>query len=142
MNESGTIKKILDLKIIAVVGLSPKPGRPSNNVATYLQSVGYKIIPVNPGHAEILGEKCYPDLQSIPNPVEVVDVFRRPEQVEPIIDQAITMGAQAVWLQDGVVNQAAAQKAENAGLLVVMDDCMLRQHQAQNDPNYAPHCEI
>ncbi|NQT97370.1 MAG: CoA-binding protein [Candidatus Marinimicrobia bacterium] len=142
MNESGTIKKILDLKIIAVVGLSPKPGRPSNNVATYLQSVGYKIIPVNPGHAEILGEKCYPDLKSIPNPVEVVDVFRRPEQVEPIIDQAITINTKAVWLQDGVVNQAAAQKAENAGLLVVMDDCMLRQHQAQNDPNYAPHCEI
>ena len=130
MNEAETIKKILDLKTIAVVGLSPKPGRPSNNVATYLQSVGYKIIPVNPGHAEILGEKCYPDLKSIPNPVEVVDVFRRPEHVEPIVDQALTIGVKAVWLQDGVVNQAAAQKAEDAGLLVVMDDCMLRQHQA------------
>ncbi len=130
MNETETIKKILELKTIAVVGLSPKPGRPSNNVATYLQSVGYKIIPVNPGHAEILGEKCYPDLQSIPNPVEVVDVFRRPDQVEPIIDQAINIGAKAVWLQDGVVNQMAAQKAEDAGLLVVMDDCMLRQHKA------------
>ncbi|MBC8183971.1 CoA-binding protein, partial [candidate division KSB1 bacterium] len=86
--------------------------------------------PVNPGHAEILGEKCYPDLKSIPNPVEVVDVFRRPEHVEPIVDQALTIGVKAVWLQDGVVNQAAAQKAEDAGLLVVMDDCMLRQHQA------------
>lgn len=142
MNEAEIIKKILELKTIAVVGLSPKPGRPSNNVATYLQSVGYKIIPVNPGHAEILGEKCYPDLKSIPNPVEVVDVFRRPEHVEPIIDQAITIGTKAVWLQDGVVNQAAAQKAEEAGLLVVMDDCMLRRHQAQNDPDYAPHCDI
>lgn len=142
MNEAETIKKILELKTIAVVGLSPKPGRPSNNVATYLQSVGYKIIPVNPGHVEILGEKCYPDLKSIPNPVEIVEVFRRSDQVEPIIDQAITIGAQAVWLQDGVVNQAAAQKAEDAGLLVVMDDCMFRQHQAQNDPNYAPHCEL
>ncbi len=137
MNEIDSIRQILAMKSIAVVGLSPRPGRPSNNVAKYLKSVGYMIIPVNPGPAEILGEKCYPDLNSIPTPVDVVDIFRRPEHVEPIIDQAITMGAKAVWLQDGVVNLDAAQKAEKAGLLVVMDDCMFRQHRALGDPEYA-----
>lgn len=142
MNEATTISNILEMKTIAVVGLSNKIGRSSNNVATYLQKQGYRIIPVNPGQDEILGEKSYPDLTSIPKAVDVVDVFRRPEHVAPIVDAAIDIGAKAVWLQDGVIDATAARKAEDAGLLVVMDDCMLRQHKAQSDPDYAPACEI
>ena len=142
MNEKETLQKIFAMKTIAVVGLSPKEIRPSYGVARYLQSVGYKIIPVNPGHHEILGEKSYPTLTDIPIKVDVVDVFRRPEHVLPITDAAIEIGAKAIWFQDGVINEEAAQKAKDAGLLVVMNDCMLRQHQAMGDPNYAPHCEI
>jgi hypothetical protein len=130
MNEKETIQKILKMKIIAVVGLSPKEIRPSYGVARYLQSVGYKIIPVNPGHPEILGEKSYPSLRDIPFNVDVVDVFRKPEHVMPITEAAIEIGAKAIWFQDGVINAGAAQKAEEAGLLVVMNDCMLRQHKA------------
>jgi hypothetical protein len=130
MNEKETIQKILKMKIIAVVGLSPKEIRPSYGVAKYLQSAGYKIIPVNPGHPEILGEKSYPTLKDIPIEVDIVDVFRRPEFVMPIAEAAIEIGAKAIWFQDGVINVEAAQKAEEAGLLVVMNDCMLRQHNA------------
>ena len=128
MNEPETIRKIYDMKTIAVVDLSPKPQRPSHYVAKYLQDQGYRIIPVNPGHNELLGETSYATLQDIPESVDVVDVFRRPEHVDPIIDAAIEIGARALWLQDGVVNKAAAEWAEEAGLLVVMNDCMLRQH--------------
>lgn len=142
MNAKETIQKILAMKTIAVVGLSPKEIRPSYGVAKYLQSIGYKIIPVNPGHPEILGEKSYPTLRDIPVKIDVVDVFRRPEHVLPIAEAAIEIGAKAIWFQDGVVNEAAAKLAEEAGLLVVMDDCMLRQRQAMGDQNYAPHCEI
>ena len=142
MNEQDTIKAIFKMKTIAVVGLSPKPIRPSYGVAKYLQSVGYKIIPVNPGHTEILGEKSYPTLKDIPVEIDVVDVFRRSEFVMPIAEVAIEIGAKAIWFQDGVINEEAAKKAEAAGLLVVMDDCILRQHQALDDPNYAPHCSI
>jgi len=142
MNEKKTTKKIFAMKNIAVVGLSPKEIRPSYGVARYLQSVGYKIIPVNPGHPLILGEKSYPTLKDIPLKIDVVDVFRRPEHVIPITEDAIEIGAKAIWFQDGVINEEAAKLAEDAGLLVVMDDCMLRQHQAMDDPNYAPHCEI
>jgi len=142
MNEEKTIQQILGMKTIAVVGLSPKVGRPSNNVAKYLQSVGYKIVPVNPGHPEILGEKSFPTLKDIPFEVDVVDIFRRPEHVMPITEAAIQIGAKAIWYQDGVINKEAAQLAEDKGLLVVMDDCLLRRHQAMGDPNYAPHCEI
>ena len=142
MNEEKTIQKILSMKTIAVVGLSPKDGRPSNNVARYLQSVGYKIVPVNPGHSKILGEKSYPTLKDIPFKVDVVDVFRRPEHVMLITEAAIEIGAKAIWYQDGVINEEAAQLAEDNDLLVVMNDCMLRQHQALSDSNYAPHCEI
>ncbi len=131
MNNLETIKQILSFKTIAVVGLSPKPERPSYRVAAYLQSQGYKIIPVNPGHHEILGEKSYSTLRDIPHPIDIVDVFRRSEFVEPITDNAIEIGAKAIWLQDGIINEIAAKKAEEAGLLVVMDDCILRQHQAQ-----------
>lgn len=130
MNEKETIQKILKMKIIAVVGLSPKEIRPSYGVAKYLQNVGYTIIPVNPGHPEILGEKSYPSLRDIPVEVDIVDVFRRSEHVMPITEAAIEIGAKAIWFQDGVINAGAAQKAEEAGLLVVMNDCMLRQHQA------------
>lgn len=142
MNEKETIQKILAMKTIAVVGLSPKEIRPSYGVAKYLQSVGYKIIPVNPGHPEILGEKSFPTLKDIPVEVDIVDVFRRPEHVLPIAEAAIEIGAKAIWFQDGVINEAAAKLAEEAGLLVVMDDCMLRQRQAIDDPKYAAHCEI
>ena len=142
MNEIETIQKIFNMKTIAVVGLSPKEIRPSHGVARYLQSVGYKIVPVNPGHPEILGEKSYPTLRDIPFEVEVVDVFRRPEHVLPITEAAIEIGAKAIWFQDGVINNEAAKLAEDTGLLVVMDDCMLRQHKAMGNPDYAPHCEI
>ena len=128
MNEQETIRKIYEMKTIAVVGLSPKSERPSHYVAKYLQEQGYRIIPVNPGHDELLGETSYATLQDIPESVDVVDVFRRPEHVDPIIDAAIEIGARALWLQDGVVNEGAAEWAEEAGLLVVMNDCMLRQH--------------
>jgi predicted CoA-binding protein len=104
-----------------VVGLSPDEGRPSHGVARYLKEHGYHIIPVNPGAKEILGEVCYPDLSSIPEPVETVDIFRRSETVPPIVEEAIKIKAKAVWLQEGVINEAAAKRAREAGLLVVMD---------------------
>ncbi len=124
-----TIDQILkDSKTIAVVGLSDRPDRPSYEVARYLQGQGYRIIPVNPAAAEILGEKSYPDLLSIPVPVDVVDIFRRSEYVPEIVDQAIRIKAKAVWMQLGIVNEEAAAKAERAGLSVVMDFCMLQEH--------------
>jgi predicted CoA-binding protein len=113
---------------VAVVGLSPKPNRPSNMVASYLQENGYKIIPVNPRAGEILGEVCYANLSSIPNPADVVNIFRRPKEVPPIVEEAIKIGAKAVWMQEGVINEEAAARAREAGLLVVMDRCMLKEH--------------
>jgi uncharacterized protein len=122
-------EKILrSAKTIAVVGLSPDPARPSNGVARYLQRAGYRIIPVNPNVDEVLGERAYPTLSRLPGPVDVVDVFRRSQFVGPIVDEAIAIGAGAVWLQDGVVDEAAAERARAAGLDVVMDDCMMRRH--------------
>jgi predicted CoA-binding protein len=123
-------EKILDFsRTIAVVGLSPKPDRPSYKVASYLKEQGYKIIPVNPAEQEIVGEPCYPDLGSIPEPVDVVDVFRRLEEVPPIVEEAIRIGAKAVWMQEGVINEEAANRAREAGLMVVMDKCMRKEHQ-------------
>jgi uncharacterized protein len=113
---------------IAVVGLSPDPRRPSHGVARYLQRAGYRIIPVNPTIAEVLGERAYPNLREVPEPIDVVDVFRRSEFVGPIVDDAIAVKAGAVWLQDGVIDEAAASRARAAGLDVVMDDCMMRRH--------------
>lgn len=113
---------------VAVVGLSPKADRPSYGVASYLGENGYEIVPVNPTTDQILGLKSYPDLRSIPGPVEVVDIFRRSEDVGPIVDDAIAIGAKAVWMQDGVVNEEAAEKARKAGLKVVMNTCMMREH--------------
>ena len=115
-------------RTIAVVGLSPDPRRPSHGVARYLQRVGYRIIPVNPNIDEVLGERAYPSLRDVTDPVDVVDIFRRSEFVGPIVDDAIAMRAHAVWLQDGVVDQLAAARASAAGLDVVMDDCMMRRH--------------
>jgi hypothetical protein len=115
---------------IAVVGISDRPERPSHEVARYLRDAGYTIVPVNPRLETVLGLECHADLASIPAPVEVVDVFRRSELVGPVVDAAIAVGARAVWLQDGVVDEAAAARARAAGLLVVMDRCMLRDHAA------------
>lgn len=115
-------------KTIAVVGLSADPARPSHIVASYLKENGYKIIPVNPNEKAILGETSYPDLASIPVKVDVVDIFRKPADVPPIVEAAIKTGAGAVWMQEGVVNQAAAAKARKAGLKVVMDRCMRKEH--------------
>ena len=116
-------------KTIAVVGLSPKTNRPSHEVAEYLQQQGYKIIPVNPRATEILGEKSYPDLTSISVKVDLVDVFRRSEDIPPIVEEAIRIGAKAVWIQEGIISEEAAARAMNAGLLVVMDKCTLKVHQ-------------
>jgi predicted CoA-binding protein len=116
-------------KTIAVVGLSLKTDRPSYTVASYLKQQGYRIIPVNPTATEILGEKSYPDLSSVPEKVDVVDIFRRSEEVLPIVEEAIRIGAKAVWMQEGVINEEAANLARDAGLLVVMDKCMLKEHQ-------------
>ncbi|HEX9913172.1 MAG TPA: CoA-binding protein [candidate division Zixibacteria bacterium] len=117
-----------DSKTIAVVGLSSNPSRPSYSVARYLQSQGYKIIPVNPNEKEILGEKSYPDLVSIPDKIDIVDIFRRSEDVPPVIEQAIEIKAKVVWMQEGIVNEEAAKKASDAGLTVVMDKCMYKEH--------------
>jgi len=115
-------------KIVAVVGLSPDSSRPSFRVANYLKQQGYTIIPVNPSAAEIMGEKCYPDLLTIEGKVDIVDIFRRSESVGPIVEQAIIVGAKAVWMQEGIVNEEAAKSAKEAGLNVVMDKCMLKEH--------------
>jgi predicted CoA-binding protein len=122
-------KKILtEYHTVAIVGASTNPDRPSNRVARYLDGHGFKIIPVNPTIDELLGKQSYPDLTSIPEKVDVVDIFRNPDDVEPVVDEAIKIGAKAVWMQEGVINQKAADKAKKAGLLVVMDKCMRKEH--------------
>ena len=122
-------EQILDTcRIVAVVGLSPDAERPSFRVASYLKDQGYRIIPVNPRLSQILGETCYPELTSIREAVDVVDIFRRAEETPAIVDQAIAIGAKAVWMQEGVVNEAAADEARESGLLVVMDRCMRKEH--------------
>ncbi|HEX9976739.1 MAG TPA: CoA-binding protein [Dehalococcoidales bacterium] len=116
-------------RVVAVVGLSSNPERPSYRVASYLKEQGYRIIPVNPREDKVLDEVAYPDLSSIPTRVDVVDIFRRPEDVPAIVEQAIKIGARAVWMQEGIVHEAAAAQAREAGLLVVMDKCMLKEHE-------------
>ncbi len=115
-------------RVVAVVGLSADPARPSYRVAEYLQQHGYRIVPVNPGCQEILGEKCYPTLKDIPFPVEVVDIFRKVEAIPAIVEEAIQVGAKAVWMQLELVEPVSAQKARNAGLQVVMDRCLKIEH--------------
>ena len=127
MNESSTIKQIFDeCKVIAVVGLSSSPFRPSNGVAAFMQRKGYRVIPVNPNETEVFGEKSYANLAEVPEKIDLVDIFRRPEEAGNAVDEAIMIGAKAVWLQEGVIDQAAAKRAEDAGLLVVMDRCWLK----------------
>ena len=124
-----TVKRALSqYRRIAMVGLSPKPARPSYDVAKYMQDQGYEIIPVNPKEEEILGAKCYPDLASIPGPVEIVDVFRQSPYLPPIAEEAVEVGAKVLWMQQGVQNQEAADTAEKAGLLVVQDSCLKTEH--------------
>ena len=125
MQEANILK---EYNIVAVVGLSTKPDRPSHRVAKYLISQGYKVIPVNPDAQEILGKRSYTNLSSIPEPIEIVDIFRRSEEVMPIVDEAIKIGAKVVWMQEGVINEKAASIAGNAGLQVVMNRCMLKEH--------------
>lgn len=114
--------------VIAIVGLSPNPDRPSNEVGRHLQEKGFRIIPVNPAAKEILGEVSYPDLTAIPEKVDVVDIFRRSEDVPPIVEQAIKIGAKTVWMQEGVINEDAALRARQAGLNVVMDRCIWKEY--------------
>jgi len=123
------IEKIIrESRNVAVVGISNKLGRPSLTVASYLKGQGYRIIPVNPTIQDVNGEKCYPDLGSIPEKVDVVDIFRKPQDVLPVVEEAIRIGAKTVWMQEGIVNEEAAKKAKEAGLQVVMDKCMLKEH--------------
>jgi predicted CoA-binding protein len=123
------IKNILEeSKTVAVVGLSPREERDSHRVAKYLQIQGYRIIPVNPNADEVLGERSYPDLASVPEPIDVVDVFRRSEAVPEVVEEAIKVGARTVWMQEGVIHEEAAARAREAGLQVVMDRCMMIEH--------------
>lgn len=123
-----SIQDILGFKTIAVVGISDNPERPSNFVAKFMEEHGYKIIPVNPNLTEWEGKKCYPDLLSILVKVDVVDIFRRPDAVPPIVDEAIAIKAKVVWMQEGIVNEEAAAKARDAGIEVVMDRCMKKEY--------------
>lgn len=129
LNSHETIQRILEeCRTIAVVGLSSDPSRPSNSVSDYMRRNGYKVIPVNPNETEVFGEKSYPDLAAVPEQVDLVDVFRRSAEAGKAVDEAIAIGAKAVWLQEGVIDRAAAQRALAAGLLVVMDRCWLKDH--------------
>lgn len=119
---------LTNYRTIAVVGLSSEPDRPAYSIARYLKKKGYRIIPVNPGETEVLGEMAYPDLSSVPEPIEIVNIFRRPEFVPDVVEEAIAVGAKAVWMQEGIVNGKAAKAAEDAGLLVVMDRCIRSEH--------------
>lgn len=129
------IRKVLSLKTVAVVGCSPKPERAGHYVPAYLKEQGYRIVPVNPGHEEILGEKCYRTLSDIPFPVDVVEVFRRSEDVPPVVEEAIRIKAKAVWLQSGISHPDAEAQARRAGLLVVSDECMLVRHRQLAGPS-------
>lgn len=124
MTDINTLRRILlEYRTVAMVGLSSDWSRPSNFVAKYLLDRGFTVIPVNPKNEEILGQKCYPSLESIPVAVDIVDIFQRSDRVMPFVDSAISIGARVIWMQLGVVNQAAANKAQQAGLEVVMDKC-------------------
>jgi predicted CoA-binding protein len=129
INSNETIARILDeCRTIAVVGLSSSTWRPSHGVAAYMQRAGYRVIPVNPNETEVLGEKSYASLNELTDKIDLVDVFRRSEEAGAVVDEAIAIGAKAVWLQEGVIDEAAAQRAVDAGLLVVMDRCWLKEH--------------
>ncbi|MBM4123722.1 MAG: CoA-binding protein [Nitrospira sp.] len=126
---SETIRRILDeCRRIAVVGLSSNPTRPSYRVAACMQGQGYQVIPVNPLELPVLGQPAYPSLAAVPGPIDLVSIFRKSDEAGAVVDAAITVGAKAVWLQEGVVDAAAAQRAQHAGLLVVMDRCWMKEH--------------
>jgi predicted CoA-binding protein len=139
-NPSGTeLKAFLErIRTIAVVGLSPDPDRPSYSVAMYLQNNGYRIVPVRPGGGEILGEKVYRELAAIPFHVDAVDCFRKASLVGAHVDEAIALGIGAIWMQEGVIDEAAALRARKAGLFVVMDRCMLKEHRKAGLSNSRP----
>jgi predicted CoA-binding protein len=125
MNVNKNIPEILKIfKNVAVVGISDRPYRASHSIAYFLMSAGFNIIPVNPGLNAVLGEKCYPSLREVKIPVEIVNIFRRPEYVDEIVDQAIQIKANVIWMQTGIINEEAADKAIDAGLSVVMDRCI------------------
>ena len=126
--EDDIIEVLANYKNIAVVGLSPKEDRASNRVAKYMMGQGYDIVPVNPMHDNILGRRSYSSLLEIPDDVEIVDIFRKPGAVMEIVEQAIAKGAKVVWMQEGIVKNDAAQKAQEAGLKVIMDRCILKEH--------------
>jgi predicted CoA-binding protein len=129
INDPEIIRRILDeCKTIAVVGLSSNPTRPSFGVARYMQQRGYRIIPINPNETEILGERVYASLADAPERFDLVDIFRRSEEAGAHVDEAIRLGARAVWLQEGVIDKDAAARALEAGLMVVMDRCILKEH--------------
>jgi len=129
MTDTKTLRRILtDYKRVAVVGLSQNPSRASNVVARYLLDHGFEVIPVNPKYDEVLGQTCYPDLTSIPTPVDIVDLFQRAERVPPFVDDAIAIGAKVVWMQLDIVHEEAARKARSAGLEVIMDRCIKIDH--------------
>lgn len=129
MNNDDEMKEILlSARTIAIVGVSSNQEKDSYWIASYLKEMGYRIIPVNPTAAEILGEKVYPSLSEIPDPVDVVQVFRKPEDVPPVVEEAIKIGAKVVWMQEGISHEEAAQKARAAGLQVVMNACMRVTH--------------
>ena len=129
INTQETIRRILEeCRTIAVVGLSSQSWRPSNSVSAYMRHAGYRVIPVNPNETQVFGEKAYPDLSAVPEKIDLVDVFRRPDEAGKAVDEAIAIGAKAVWLQEGVIDRDAAQRALDAGLLVVMDRCWLKEH--------------
>lgn len=132
--EAEAIQKILlECRTIAVVGLSSNPARPSNRVAAYMEAQGYRVIPVNPNETTVLGEPSYPSLAAVPGPIDLVNIFRKSEEVLPIVDEAIARGAKAIWMQEGVVNEEAAERARQEGLLVVMDRCCLKDHAARSN---------
>jgi len=132
MAQSDPIGELLTrAKTIAVVGLSSNPLRPSHGVTAYMQSHGYRIIPVNPNIAECLGQKAYPSLLDVPEKIDIVNVFRRPEFVEEVVDQAIQLKVPAIWMQEDVIHEKAAEKARESGIFVVMDSCILKEHHAR-----------
>jgi predicted CoA-binding protein len=129
INSAETIRRILEeCRTIAVVGLSSDSSRPSHGVSGYMRRQGYRVVAVNPNETEVFGEKAYPDLFAVPEKIDLVDVFRRPAEAGKAVDEAIAVGAKAVWLQEGVIDREAAQRALDAGLLVVMDRCWLKEH--------------
>lgn len=121
-----------DCRTIAVVGLSSNPARPSYHVAAYMQSHGHRIIPVNPNETNVLGETAYPSLGAVPDPIDLVNIFRKSEDVLPIVEEAIAHGAKAIWMQEGISNEQAAARARESGLLVVMDRCWLKEQAARS----------